>query len=531
MMLLVAACGGGGGGDEAPSADTTPVVPAKATTPETPTQNPMEKGSVSPETPTPPPSPLVPLQLKATGPGLMFLGTTNTDDRASFEPSPKPVYVDLTKKTSRGGYAEKAVLDEIEHLVGSPHDDSLIGDEKPNVLEGGAGADDLDGRQNSDTASYAGSTHGVDVNLETGFATGGHADGDMLTDIENLIGSDFNDFLTGNAGPNRLDGGAGVNSTDYVRSLVGVTIDLASGEGSGGHAQGDELINIHIVIGSTFNDILRGSDDANELFGAKGHDELYGGAGSDRLYGGEGEDKLFGGSGSDWLFGGGGVDILYGGADADFMDGGAHWDTLYGEGGNDTMYGREGNDTLYGGVGNDRLYGGEDHDLLFGDRGEDVLRGEFGNDLLYGGLGEDILYGGSDDDFLSGGENNDTLDGGDGVDTLFGGAGEDIFVLHHEFSDVAHRDDVADFTSGDRILVNTRSGRETSLAALREALNIDWTQSSDFSNSTSSNQSRLDDTLVYSRGADRTFGTRDDILLMVLEDYTEELTVADFFIV
>jgi Ca2+-binding RTX toxin-like protein len=168
---------------------------------------------------------------------------------------------------------------------------------------------------------------------------------------------------------------------------------------------------------------------------------------------------------------------------------------------------------------------------VFGDRGEDVLRGEFGNDLLCGGLGEDILYGGSDDDFLSGGENNDTLDGGDGVDTLFGGAGEDIFVLHHEFSDVAHRDDVADFTSGDRILVNTRSGRETSLAALREALNIDWTQSSDFSNSTSSNQSRLDDTLVYSRGADKTFGTRDDILLMVLEDYTEELTVADFFIV
>lgn len=228
-MLLVAACGGGGGGDETP-ADTTPVVPAKATTsetsPETPTQKPMEKGSVSPETPTPPPSPLVPLQLKATGPRLMFLGTTNTDDRASFEPSPKPVYVDLTKKTSRGGYAEKAVLDEIEHLVGSPHDDSLIGDEKPNVLEGGAGADDLDGRQNRDTASYAGSTHGVDVNLETGFATGGHADGDMLTDIENLIGSDFNDFLTGNAGPNRLDGGAGVNSTDYVRSVGGALMNL-----------------------------------------------------------------------------------------------------------------------------------------------------------------------------------------------------------------------------------------------------------------------------------------------------------------
>ena len=47
------------------------------------------------------------------------------------------------------------------------------------------------------------------VNLETGEAAGGHAEGDTLTGVENLTGSDHNDALTGDAGANTLQGGSG----------------------------------------------------------------------------------------------------------------------------------------------------------------------------------------------------------------------------------------------------------------------------------------------------------------------------------
>ncbi|WP_374840227.1 M10 family metallopeptidase C-terminal domain-containing protein [Mycoplana ramosa] len=76
------------------------------------------------------------------------------------------------------------------------------------VLKGGAGADVLDGGKGTDTATYAGSS-AVNVNLATGVATGGHAQGDKFVSIENLTGSSYNDVLTGNGGRNVIDGGAG----------------------------------------------------------------------------------------------------------------------------------------------------------------------------------------------------------------------------------------------------------------------------------------------------------------------------------
>jgi Ca2+-binding RTX toxin-like protein len=77
------------------------------------------------------------------------------------------------------------------------------------VLEGAAGADVITGGDGSDTASYAGSAAGVTVNLATGAASGGDAEGDTLSGVENLFGSAQNDALTGDAGANTLSGGAG----------------------------------------------------------------------------------------------------------------------------------------------------------------------------------------------------------------------------------------------------------------------------------------------------------------------------------
>jgi Ca2+-binding RTX toxin-like protein len=78
-------------------------------------------------------------------------------------------------------------------------------------VQGGRGSDTLIGGAGSDTASYARSTAAVNVNLATGAHSGGDAQGDVLTGIENLAGSANADTLTGNDVDNMLEGGAGAD--------------------------------------------------------------------------------------------------------------------------------------------------------------------------------------------------------------------------------------------------------------------------------------------------------------------------------
>ena len=96
-----------------------------------------------------------------------------------------------------------------DSFIGGSADDTLIGGAGDDSLIGGAGADSLDGGDGTDTASYIGSGAGVTVSLATGSGSGGDAQGDTLTGIENLTGSAFDDVLTGDGNANTLDGGGG----------------------------------------------------------------------------------------------------------------------------------------------------------------------------------------------------------------------------------------------------------------------------------------------------------------------------------
>ena len=97
-------------------------------------------------------------------------------------------------------------------------DNVLIGNSGNNVLIGGAGADTLDGRGGTDTASYIASASGVDVSLATGLGAGGDAQGDTLSNIENLTGSNFDDTLEGNSLNNVLVGGLGTDTVSYANA-------------------------------------------------------------------------------------------------------------------------------------------------------------------------------------------------------------------------------------------------------------------------------------------------------------------------
>ena len=125
---------------------------------------------------------------------------------------------------------------------------------------------------------------------------------------DTLNGSAGNDFFQGHAGADRLDGLSGTDTASYFDSTTGVAVNLATGVGLGGTAQGDQLFNIEGLSGSAYNDVLTGNSGANRLFGSLGLDVLIGGEGADHLLGAEGNDILKGGGGADILDGGDGID-------------------------------------------------------------------------------------------------------------------------------------------------------------------------------------------------------------------------------
>jgi Ca2+-binding RTX toxin-like protein len=220
-----------------------------------------------------------------------------------------------------------SLADQIYGLAGH---DELVGFAGDDLLEGGAGADVLWGTDGFDLASYRGSDQGVTVDLPFSYATGGHATGDQLHEIEGAIGSSFadrlygneqrnvfrgeggadslggfggndrlegssgNDMLNGGAGNDELLGGDGNDTADFfygekiVRGAsiagTGVVADLAAGTATGGDLVGsDRLAGIENLHGSLYNDRLLGNAGANRLIGDEGADELVGRGGADRF--------------------------------------------------------------------------------------------------------------------------------------------------------------------------------------------------------------------------------------------------------
>lgn len=262
--------------------------------------------------------------------------------RIDFESGATQKYVDVSGKSSPNGnltsvgaiagYGDQRanVLDAtgsnvVVNLIGAAGNDTLRGGNKDDVLEGGAGADVIDGKGGKDTVIYSSSDAGVFVHLLNGTMTGGDAQGDVLSEIENVVGSDYADTINGTAIGNMLSGGSG---DDKIYGLDGWD---------------------RIYLGDG-NDVGTGGNGNDKIYGDAGNDKLFGGNNNDKLYGGAGNDKLFGEHGVDEISGGTGNDILRGGGYNDTLDGGFDDDILYGDTGSDRLIGGRGNDTLTGGT-------------------------------------------------------------------------------------------------------------------------------------------------------------------------------------
>jgi len=104
------------------------------------------------------------------------------------------------------------------------------------------------------------------------------------------------------AGRNVVYGGTGIDTIDFRRAPAAVRVNLQSNSYSdavGTGAIGHTLDQVENVIGSGFDDYLTGDSQRNRLLGMGGDDTLRGSGGSDRLDGGDGWDVLDGGLGLD----------------------------------------------------------------------------------------------------------------------------------------------------------------------------------------------------------------------------------------
>ena len=298
--------------------------------------------------------------------------------------------MDLNTGSGSGGDAAGDTLNGIEDIVGSAHNDSLkagaganslSGGDGNDWLTGGAGPDDLDGGDGIDWVSYSGSGAGVTVNLATGTGQGGDAEGDTLTNIENIWGSSHDDTLTGDDGDNWFYGGAGMmpstaapalptrsatrTPSPALRSIWG----RASVRAATPRATPTPASN---MSGRATDDHLIGNDAGNWLFGAEGDDLLEGGAGGDSLDGGEGIDAVTYSMSDAWV----GVDL----ANGTGWNGHARYDT-------------------YTDVEN--AFGSDHNDDLRGNDGDNFLAGKYGNDWFQGRGGADGLHGGGGSDWAS----------------------------------------------------------------------------------------------------------------------------------
>ena len=117
------------------------------------------------------------------------------------------------------------------------------------------------------------------------------------------------DQLHGGIGDDRLDGGLGTDTANFTGALAAISASLAEGTATGEGS--DTFSGVENLIGSNQADTLTGSEANNTLNSGNGVDSIIGLAGADRLLGVGGNDTLDsrdGVEGNHTLDGGGGTD-------------------------------------------------------------------------------------------------------------------------------------------------------------------------------------------------------------------------------
>jgi len=161
-------------------------------------------------------------------------------------------------------------------LNGNVGDDILWGNDGNDTINGDVGNDNLNGGYGND------------------ILRGGEGN-------DRILGFNGEDLIEGGEGSDYIDGENGIDTITYENSKNLVKINLTNKTASYGEAEGDTIINIENIIGSQFNDEIIGNDLNNYLTGKSGDDRIEGRSGNDIIEGGLGADIILGGDGFDYF--------------------------------------------------------------------------------------------------------------------------------------------------------------------------------------------------------------------------------------
>ena len=353
-------------------------------------------------------------------------------DFAVYLNATTPVTADLAEGRASGDWGIDQLVG-IENVSGGTANDVLRGDARSNGLVGNGGDDTLSGRDATD-----------------------YLDGDGLVVPLGQFG-----HLPGN---DDLRGGDGIDIASYRGSAGALFVDLAAGQAEEGDRL-DTLAGIESIEGSDFDDFLGGDAADNFLFGGPGADGIAGNEGADSITGGPGDDVMLGGDGdSDIVYftdatepvtvdmaattaTGAGEDRL---ADFEAVVGSPQGDTILGDAGVNYLFAGVGSDTIDGRGGLDLVSyhdapggvagsfesgtftmtppgGSAETDTLLNIEGiegsdfDDRLDGSGRSEFFGGGGGSDILTGDGGHDWFTGDSVNDPLVGARNPDVINGG--------------------------------------------------------------------------------------------------------------
>jgi Ca2+-binding RTX toxin-like protein len=230
-----------------------------------------------------------------------------------------------------------------------------------------------------------------------------------------------------------------------------------------------------LCVGTDDNDILNGTNLADDMRGLKGQDTLNAAADFDLLAGGRGNDILKGEADNDSLSGDLGDDTLLGGPGDDeyrFTNG---WgrdrisDATQGMAGERLTFSlvtrpvkmdlisrdsrpevESGANTLNFGpnVEVNSIDGSSSDDHIKGDNGKDSINGIQGNDTIRSRAGVDDVMGMDGRDNLFGGSGGDNFDAGKGADVVYAVDGEADQIMCGPGDDIAFRDAGLDVLQG-----------------------------------------------------------------------------------
>jgi Ca2+-binding RTX toxin-like protein len=120
-------------------------------------------------------------------------------------------------------------------------------------------------------------------------------------DVLSGLGGD--DILRGRRGNDTIDGGDGIDSISFRGEGVttGIKIDFNTGVASDGFGTNDTFTNVEGVIGTDFDDVMIGSNLPEIFRGRGGNDTINAGGGNDRIGVSGGNDTIDGGAGTDTI--------------------------------------------------------------------------------------------------------------------------------------------------------------------------------------------------------------------------------------